>query len=93
MPSTMETIEARLRERFDPVWLELRDDSARHAGHPGATSGGGHYLVRVVSREFEGRTLLERHRMVNDALRDLFGGEIHALGIEARTPEEANAGP
>ena len=86
--STAEKIESILRERFQPLHLELNDDSAKHAGHPGATSGGGHFDLLIVSERFEGRTLLERHRMVNEALGDLIGGEIHALALRTIPPSE-----
>lgn len=66
---------------FAPVHLEIEDDSARHAGHAGAAGGGGHFNVTLVSAEFNGRSLLEQHRMVNAVLKDLLGGEIHALGL------------
>jgi BolA protein len=75
-------IESILRERFEPAHFELHDESARHAGHPGATSGGGHFQVVIVSAAFEGKSRLEQHRLVNDALRDLFGPVIHALGLK-----------
>lgn len=81
-------IERILRARFEPQHFELRDDSARHAGHRGATSGGGHYHVLLVSAVFEGRSLLDRHRMVNEALTEMFGAEIHALGLTTLTPEQ-----
>ena len=84
--STPERIESILRDRFRPIHFELIDDSSRHAGHPGATSGGGHYAVLIVSDAFEGQTLVEQHRMVNDALRDLIGGEIHALSLKTIPP-------
>lgn len=81
-------IERILTERLSPCALEIRDDSAKHVGHPGATSGGGHFHVRIVSEAFRGRTLLERHRMVNDALREMFGPQIHALGLTTLAPGE-----
>lgn len=80
-PTTGE-IERILREKLDPVHLEIRDDSALHAGHAGAASGGGHYHVVIVSERFEGLTLLEQHRLVNDAVRHLIGGPIHALALK-----------
>ena len=83
-----ERIEAILRERFAPLRLEIRDDSARHAGHAGAAAGGGHFEVTIVSATFEGKPLLDRHRMVNDALRDMIGREIHALGLRTLAPGE-----
>jgi BolA protein len=80
--ATVRHIESILRESFDPVHLEIRDDSALHAGHPGATSGGGHYHVVIVSARFEGLSLLQQHGLVNDAVRELFGDRIHALGLK-----------
>ncbi len=88
MPGARERIEAILRERFAPTRLEIRDDSARHAGHAGAASGGGHFEVVIVSAAFEGKSLLDRHRMVNDALREMIGREIHALGLKTLAPAE-----
>ena len=88
MPDTGERLESILRERFRPSHLEIRDDSAHHAGHEGARSGGGHFEVVIVSAAFEGRSLLDRHRMVNEALRGLIGGAIHALGLKTAAPSE-----
>jgi len=83
-----ERIEAILLRRFAPLRLEILDDSARHSGHAGAASGGGHFQVAIVSAAFEGQPLLERHRMVNDALREMIGREIHALGLRTLAPGE-----
>jgi BolA protein len=84
-----ERIEARLREAFAPLALEVVDDSHRHRGHAGAASGGGHFRVRLVSERFRGVARVERHRLVYEALGDAMRGEIHALELDARTPEEA----
>jgi BolA protein len=84
--------EAVLRERLaglKPLSLELIDDSAKHAGHAGARSGGGHYRLRIVSDEFAGRSTLIRHRMIYDALGELMRSKIHALSIQSLTPQEA----
>jgi BolA protein len=81
-------IERILRERFQPLHFELRDDSHKHVGHAGATSGGGHFHVVIVAQAFEGKNRLEQHRLVNEALDDLFGHEIHALGLTTRAPSE-----
>ena len=88
MPDTARTIERILRQRFDPTHLDIVDDSAKHVGHRGATSGGGHYRVTIVTRAFENKDRLDRHRMVHEALGDMIGGEIHALGLVTRTPSE-----
>ena len=79
-------ITERLTAVFSPVLLELVDESHKHAGHPGARAGGGHFVVTVVSDAFAGKTPLQRHRMVYDALGDLMKTEIHALSISARAP-------
>ncbi len=81
-------IERILREQFQPLHFELRDDSHKHVGHPGATSGGGHFHVVIVAQAFEGKSRLEQHRLVNEAVAELFGGEIHALGLTTRAPSE-----
>lgn len=81
-------IESRLRETFAPAKLEVRDDSRQHAGHEGAKSGGGHFAVTIVSLRFQGKTAVQRHQMVYQALGDLMKKEIHALSIHALAPEE-----
>ncbi len=86
--ATAQKIERLIRERFDPTHFELVDDSAKHAGHPGATSGGGHYSVVIVSTAFEGLGRLERHRAVYAAVQTMIGEEIHALAIRTLTPSE-----
>lgn len=88
-----ETRVAMIRERlscvFSPTDLEIEDDSASHAGHAGARSGGGHFNVRIVSTEFSGKSLVQRHRMVYEALGAAMQSDIHALSIQAKTPDEA----
>ncbi len=81
-------IEARLREAFAPLVLEVRDDSARHRGHAGARSGAGHYRVVLVSDRFRGVPRLARHRMVYETLSDGLRREIHALELYVRSPDE-----
>ena len=84
-------LRTRLFEALAPAELEITDESARHAGHAGAASGGGHYIVHIVSAAFEGMNLIQRHRLVYDAVGDMMQSEIHALSIQARTPEELQA--
>ncbi|MEE4376282.1 MAG: BolA family protein [Candidatus Competibacteraceae bacterium] len=81
-------IEQRLRAALAPTELEIIDDSAAHAGHAGARSGGGHFNVLIVSPLFDGKPLLQRHRLVYQAVDDLMKQEIHALSIKALTPAE-----
>jgi BolA protein len=73
---------------LDPEKIEIVDESARHAGHEGAKSGGGHYLLTIVSRKFSGKSALTRHRLVYDALQEMMHKNIHALSVKAYTPEE-----
>jgi BolA family transcriptional regulator, general stress-responsive regulator len=88
MTSAMvQTLRERLQAAFEPQLLEIRDDSAAHAGHSGARSGG-HYAVRIVARQFRGRRLLERHRLVYTAVAGLLDNGVHALSIDARSSEE-----
>lgn len=82
-------IENRLREAFAPRKIEVRDDSHRHAGHEGAKSGGGHFAVTIVSSQFQGKNPVQRHQMIYQALGDMMKKEIHALNIQALTPDEA----
>lgn len=86
--SVAEEIESKLRQEFEPQQFALQDDSAMHVGHRGATSGGGHYSVTIVSEKFEGCSRLERHRLVYAALDGMVGDAIHALAIQTRTPAE-----
>ena len=80
---------ARLTERFAPDQLVVEDDSARHAGHSGARpEGETHFTVKLVSRSFEGKSRIERHRMVNAALAEELQDRVHALAITAKAPGE-----
>ena len=76
-----------LTARLAPVELEVEDDSAAHAGHAGAQSGA-HFNVRIVSAGFTGMSRISRHRLVYDAIRPWMAEGIHALAIDARTPDE-----
>jgi BolA protein len=84
-------IKALLASMLAPNECEVEDESALHAGHAGAASGGGHYRVRLVSSRFEGQPRVARHRLVYDALHDMMQKDIHALAITALTPAEADA--
>jgi BolA protein len=83
-------IDAALRAALAPTELAVRDDSHLHAGHAGAREGR-HFFVRVISARFDGLSRLARHRLVYDSLQSLIPQGIHALAIEARTPDETPA--
>lgn len=89
MTARVERIRQRLDQTLAPVLLEISDDSHLHVGHAGAAGGGGHFTVTVVSNAFVGKSLIERHRMIYDALADDMSREIHALSIKAKTVAEA----
>ena len=81
-------LETRLRSALAPERLEIIDDSAAHAGHAGAREGG-HFTIRLISAAFVGKTLIQRHRLINAAVADLMRREIHALSIKtAISPAE-----
>ena len=89
----MHPVEAAMRERLamlQPLIMELRDESAQHAGHTGSRpSGGSHWQLTIVSEAFRGKNPVARHRMVYEALGDLMKRDIHALKIEALAPEQS----
>ncbi len=79
-------IESRLKTAFSPSFLEVIDDSARHAGHVGAKPGGQtHFKVTLVADVFDGKSRVECHRMVYDVLKEELAGPVHALNIDARS--------
>ena len=84
----IEKMRAALNAAFAPRHLVIEDDSHLHAGHAGAASGRGHFRVEIVAVAFDGQPPLARHRMVYAALGDLMQTDIHALSIQARTPDE-----
>jgi len=92
--SVEDSIRARLSETFSPTVLRIENDSASHAGHAAmqaanpVSPGETHFIVHIVSDAFEGKSRLERHRMVNDALQAELAGPVHALNIKAKAPSE-----
>ena len=74
-----------------PLRMELLDESAKHAGHAGASPGGNtHWKLTIVSAAFAGKPTVARHRMVYQALGELMQHPIHALAITARAPDESD---
>jgi BolA protein len=86
-PTRVERIRAVVQDAFHPVRLEIRDDSAAHAGHVGG-GGKGHFRLLIVSEQFSGKTLLQRHRLVHEALAALLESDIHALVLSTKAPDE-----
>lgn len=85
-----ESIERKLTEALAPERLSVVDDSHRHAGHAGSRpEGETHFRVEIVSAAFEGRSRIERHRLVNQVLAAELADRVHALQLATRTPDEA----
>ncbi len=85
--------EQRIRDKLvvalEPTRLDVINESHMHAGHrssPG--TGESHFRVLIVSEKFVGRSRVERHRMVNEALKGDVGGAIHALALATYAPGE-----
>jgi len=85
----IDLIRQKLAATFSPIECQVLDESALHAGHAGAASGGGHFRIRLVSGLFENCSRIQRHRLVYDCLREMMEHDIHALAIVALTPSEA----
>jgi len=87
--SARDNIINKLREAFSPESLDVADESHLHEGHAGHRPGGEtHFRVYIVSPAFEGKSRIERHRMVNAALAAELADTVHALAIRAQAPGE-----
>jgi BolA protein len=86
---TANQLQARLQEKLNPLALEVIDESHQHHGHAGAngTGFGTHFRVRITAQAFAGKSAVARHRLVYDALQDFMDQGLHALAIEAKTPQ------
>lgn len=78
----------RLRDAFKPESLGVDDESYLHAGHEGAKDGRGHFRVLIIAEAFEGKAMIERHRMIYRVLDEMMRLDIHALAIDAWSPGE-----
>lgn len=84
----LDSLRQTLESAFQPTRLQIIDESWKHAGHAGASDGGGHFAVEITATAFEGKNRLERQRMVYESLKEDFGFVIHALSVRANTPDE-----
>ena len=78
-------IETKIRNSLDPAHLEVINESHMHHVPPGSES---HFRLVIVSEEFNGKPLLDRHRRVNRILAKELQEVIHALALQTMTPEE-----
>ncbi len=80
-----QSIEAKLRDGLSPVHLDIMNESHMHSVPPNSET---HFKVVVVSEFFAGKSRVARHQSVNGLLADELAGPVHALSIQAHTPEE-----
>ena len=87
--SVEQSIRDKLTDAFAPAALDVVNESHHHAGHAGSPgTGESHFAVTVVSDAFDGKSRVERHRMINAVLADELSGKVHALAITALSPGE-----
>ncbi len=84
-------IEDALKAALEPTALLVKDQSHLHAGHAGAEDGRGHFEVTIISSQFDGQSRIQRHRLVFEAVGELMTTDIHALSINAYTPDERHS--
>jgi BolA family transcriptional regulator, general stress-responsive regulator len=90
MGAILEAIHDKLTAAFQPIRLQVDDDSARHHGHAGARPGGeSHFNVTIEAEAFRGQAKVARQRMVYRALSDELSGPVHALSVKALAPGES----
>ena len=80
-------IKKRLEEKLDLIHFEIKDFTGRHLNHK-LHEGGFHLETTIVSDDFTDKTLIERHRVVYDAMGELMKHEIHALSMKTLTRDE-----
>jgi BolA family transcriptional regulator, general stress-responsive regulator len=82
-------ITQKLHQAFSPSEIEVIDDSDTHAGHAGSRPGGEtHFRVRIIAEAFDGKSRIDRHRMINAVLAEELAGPVHALAIIALSEKE-----
>ena len=83
------SLESKLTAGLAPTDLQVVDDSARHAGHAGASAAGeSHFNVTVTSAAFAGLSRVQRQRLVYGLLTEELAGPVHALSLITRAPGE-----
>ena len=83
----IDIIKNSIKSAITIIKIEIIDQSANHSNHPG-NSGGGHYKALIISNDFNGKNLIERHQMIYRALGKLMTNEIHAFSMKTMTEEE-----
>ena len=84
-----EAIRRKLTDALTPVRLDIVDESHLHAGHVGTRDGGeSHFRIEIVAAAFDGKSRLDRQRLIHQCLAEELAGPVHALSIAARAPAE-----
>jgi BolA protein len=88
--SVAQSLRSKLSLALSPSLIDVTDESHRHAGHRGARPAGEtHFAIRVVSEAFAGKSRIDRQRLIHSILAEELEHGIHALSIQAATPDEA----
>ncbi|HWK33901.1 MAG TPA: BolA family protein [Hyphomicrobium sp.] len=87
------SLQTRMREKLmvalRPTRLDVVNESHLHEGHASSPgTGESHFRILIVSEAFAGKSRVERHRLVNEAVREELAGGVHALAIKALAPGE-----
>lgn len=90
MPGLSSLIQQQLQLHLSPIELSVEDESHLHRGHAGAKEGG-HYRIKIISNQFKGLNRIQRHRLIYCTLKDHFQKGIHALAIQAQSPDELDS--
>ncbi|KAL9711625.1 BolA domain UV induced protein Uvi31 [Leucoagaricus gongylophorus] len=89
IPGPMEiSIRKKLTDLLEPTDLTIKNDSWKHRHHTTMRERNGDFSIRVVSDAFEGKSPVQRHRMINSALSEEFTQGLHALSLNTKTEEE-----
>ena len=83
----IDIIKKKIKSKINIIEIEIIDESAGHAHHSG-NSGGGNYKALIISNEFDGKSLIERHQLIYSALGNLMTNEIHAFSMKTMTESE-----
>lgn len=86
--SLKQSIERKLGENFQPMHLEVINESHRHSVPPNSET---HFKVVIVAEAFRDQRLVQRHQSINGLLAEELTGGLHALSLETLTPEEWTA--
>lgn len=77
MPMNANEIETLIKEALPDAQVEIRD----------LAGDGDHYAANVVSESFRGKSRVQQHQMVYQALKGNMGGELHALALQTKAPD------